>query len=111
MFVQMIIQGCGHWPKQRALDLPLPGDCFYADLELFPGQQGDILPSMSWYYMGPTQNWIFPEKLTREASRRHPNQFPKPYFLSGEEQGLHSEPVPNDGASMSELIFQIIRFF
>ena len=43
-----------------------------------------------------------PEHLTREASRRHPNQMPEPPHLApldAEEQRFYSEPLPDDWAS------------
>ncbi|KAJ8395912.1 hypothetical protein AAFF_G00027950 [Aldrovandia affinis] len=48
-----------------------------------------------------SSRWDVPEHLTREASRRHPNQMPEPPHLApldAEEQRLYSEPLPDDRA-------------
>ncbi|KAF7228520.1 zinc finger protein ZIC 3-like, partial [Nothobranchius furzeri] len=49
-----------------------------------------------------TPGWTCLENLTREASRRHPDQMPEPpqlALLDVEEQRVYSEPLPDDRAS------------
>uniref|UniRef100_A0A3B3BM94 Ig-like domain-containing protein n=1 Tax=Oryzias melastigma TaxID=30732 RepID=A0A3B3BM94_ORYME len=51
---------------------------------------------------GPLTSGTFPEQLTREASRRHPDQMPEPPQLAPldvEEKRLYSEFSPGDRAS------------
>uniref|UniRef100_A0A8C4XBM0 Ig-like domain-containing protein n=1 Tax=Erpetoichthys calabaricus TaxID=27687 RepID=A0A8C4XBM0_ERPCA len=65
-----------------------------------PGQSRDIVPpACPGSSPGPPPGWTCPEHLTREASRRHPDQMPEPPHLTpldAEEQRLYSEPLPDD---------------
>ncbi|MED6264317.1 hypothetical protein CHARACLAT_013533 [Characodon lateralis] len=49
---------------------------------------------------GPPPGGTYPEHLTREAPKRHPNQMPEPLApLDVEKQRLYSESLPDDRAS------------
>ncbi|XP_066512619.1 cytoplasmic tRNA 2-thiolation protein 2-like [Hoplias malabaricus] len=67
--------------------------------EAFPGQSRHVVsPACSWSAPGPPPRWTCPEHLTREASRRLPDQTPEPPQLAPldvEEQRLHSESLPD----------------
>ncbi|MED6255108.1 hypothetical protein ATANTOWER_004793 [Ataeniobius toweri] len=69
----------------------------------FPGQPRNIVtPACPGSSSGPPHGGTCPEHLTREASRRHSNQMPKPPQLAPldvEKQWLYSESLPDDRVS------------
>ncbi|MEQ2228679.1 hypothetical protein ILYODFUR_011333 [Ilyodon furcidens] len=76
----------GQQPKQRDPDIPLPsrlGQLVRGNPKAFPGQPRDIVPpACPGSSSGPPHSATCPEHLTREASRRHPNQMPDPPQLA-----------------------------
>ncbi|TWW57296.1 Transthyretin Prealbumin TBPA [Takifugu flavidus] len=73
------------------------------DSQAFPDQLRDIVsPTCPGSPRGPPTGGTCPEHLTRDASRGHPNQMPKPPHLAplnAEEQRLYSELLPDGRAS------------
>ena len=93
----------GQQLEQRSPDIPVPGhffQLFRGDPEAFPGEPKDIVsPTCPGFSPGSPPSETCPEHLTREASRRHPNQMPEPPHLApldAEEQRFYSEPLPDD---------------
>ncbi|MEQ2252927.1 hypothetical protein ILYODFUR_026849, partial [Ilyodon furcidens] len=93
-------------PKQRDPDFPLPshlGQLVRGNPKAFPGQPRNIVPpACPGSSSGPLPGGMCPEHLTREASRRHPNQIPEPPQLAPldmEKQRLYSESLLDDRAS------------
>uniref|UniRef100_A0A3Q2UKG5 SH2 domain-containing protein n=1 Tax=Fundulus heteroclitus TaxID=8078 RepID=A0A3Q2UKG5_FUNHE len=67
-------------------DVPLPshlGQLLRRNPKAFPGQPGDIVPpACPGSSPGPPPGGTCPEHLSREASRRHPDQMPEPPQLA-----------------------------
>ena len=67
------------------------------------GRVADIVsPTCPGSSPGSPPSGTCPEHLTRQASRRHPNQMPESPHLTpvnAEEQRFYSEPLPDDRAS------------
>uniref|UniRef100_A0A8C6KI56 Ig-like domain-containing protein n=1 Tax=Nothobranchius furzeri TaxID=105023 RepID=A0A8C6KI56_NOTFU len=85
-----------------APDCPLPGhlhQLLRQDPKAFPDQIGDVTsPTCPGSTRGPPAGRTCPKHLPREASRRHPDQMPKPPQLTPfdpEEQRFYSESLPN----------------
>ncbi|MED6242193.1 hypothetical protein ATANTOWER_001460 [Ataeniobius toweri] len=96
----------GQQPKQRDPDFPPPshlGKLVQGNPKVLPGQPRNIVPpACPGSSSGPPPGETCPEHLTREASRRHPNQMPKPPQLASldvEKQQLYSGSFPDDRAS------------
>ncbi|KAK3555190.1 hypothetical protein QTP86_010028 [Hemibagrus guttatus] len=89
-----IIQGSNPFNARHFLQL------FRRDPEAFPGQPRDIVsPACPGSSPGPPPGGACPEHLSRETSRRHPKQMPKPPQLppfNVEEQRLYSELLLGD---------------
>uniref|UniRef100_A0A8C6MLL2 Endothelial PAS domain protein 1 n=1 Tax=Nothobranchius furzeri TaxID=105023 RepID=A0A8C6MLL2_NOTFU len=83
-------------------DRPLPSHLHQflrQDPKAFPDQIGDVTsPTCPGSTRGPPAGRTYPKHLPREASRRHPDQMPKPPQLTPfdpEEQRFYSESLPN----------------
>uniref|UniRef100_A0A8C6LSA8 Reverse transcriptase domain-containing protein n=1 Tax=Nothobranchius furzeri TaxID=105023 RepID=A0A8C6LSA8_NOTFU len=76
----------GQQPKQRGPDFPLPshlGQLLRGNPKAFHGQVRDIvLPACPGSTFRSPPGWMCLENLTREASRRHPDQMPEPPQLA-----------------------------
>ncbi|MEQ2282632.1 hypothetical protein AMECASPLE_002718 [Ameca splendens] len=95
----------GQQPKQRSPDFPLRshlGQLVRGNPSAFSGQPRNIVPpAYPGSSFGPPPGGTCPEHLTREASRRHPDQIPEPPQLAPldvEKQRLYSESLPDDRA-------------
>ncbi|MEQ2203637.1 hypothetical protein XENOCAPTIV_001639, partial [Xenoophorus captivus] len=72
----------GHQLKQREPGFPLPihlGQLVHGNPKAFPGQPRNVvLPACPGSSSSPPPGGTCPEHLTKEVSRRHPNQMPEP---------------------------------
>uniref|UniRef100_A0A8C6NX42 Ig-like domain-containing protein n=1 Tax=Nothobranchius furzeri TaxID=105023 RepID=A0A8C6NX42_NOTFU len=81
-------------------DIPLPShldQLLRGNPKAFPGQVRDIVPPpCPGSTFRPSPGWTFPENLTREASRRHPNQIPSCFdWLLSMWRSSKSTPIPS----------------
>ncbi|MEQ2171923.1 hypothetical protein GOODEAATRI_015637 [Goodea atripinnis] len=98
------VRSRGQQPKQRHPDFPRPS---HLGQLIWGESQGVLRPAekhspsnVSWVFLWASA--LCPGHLTREVSRRHPNQIPKPPQLAPldvEKQRLYSESLPDDQAS------------
>ncbi|MEQ2257836.1 hypothetical protein ILYODFUR_038915 [Ilyodon furcidens] len=98
--------GRGGSSLSRDPDFSLPshlGQLVWGNPKAFPGQSRNIFPpACPGSSSGPPPGGTCPEHLTREASRRHPNQMPESPQLAAlneEKQRLYSESLSDDRAS------------
>uniref|UniRef100_A0A8C6KD79 protein O-GlcNAcase n=1 Tax=Nothobranchius furzeri TaxID=105023 RepID=A0A8C6KD79_NOTFU len=89
----------GDWHRTGKEDVNAPP----GNPKMFPSQQTYISPVCPGSYVGSPPGWMCLENLTREASRRHPDQMPEPPQLApldveeqrareGEKMRSHQQP-------------------
>lgn len=83
--------------KQASLSPANAFQLLLGDAEMVPGQMRYIVPpASSMSTPGAPLCWTWREKVSRETSKKHPDQIPKPLRLAPfntKEQGLYSEPL------------------